>query len=148
MVQWIGLREHLFITEKPSIFPWRSWGFPVNFPSNQWRGPISVVFLTPTYWAVEHGESQSKHGHDEFTNRTVISLRKTGSWWGFDWNEELITHRVRNQHVQQFNSSTVQCWAFSPCRLRWSYLEPSHRFEICSGGIPSAKHVVQVADRG
>ena len=47
-----------------------------------------------------------------------------------------------------FNSSTVQRLAFSPCRLRWSYLEPSHRFEICSGGIPSAKHVVQVADSG
>jgi len=31
--QWIGLRENL--NRKPSIFPLRSWGFPVNFPLNQ-----------------------------------------------------------------------------------------------------------------
>ena len=33
MIHWIGLRENL--NRKPSIFPLRSWCFPVKFPLNQ-----------------------------------------------------------------------------------------------------------------
>ena len=47
-IDWIDLRENL--NRKPWIFPWRSWGFPINFPIIQFYDLCSVFWVNGILW--------------------------------------------------------------------------------------------------
>ena len=50
---WIGFVGKIW-TRKPSIFPWRSWGFPVNFPLIQSIELKTNHQKAMTSWSSEH----------------------------------------------------------------------------------------------
>ena len=82
------------LNRKPSIFPWRSWGFPVNFPLIQsilnWKKTHQKAMIFRTWFHWRMGENPSKnlwfsHNDSIFLGRSIQHF-----WWPPGLNGELM----------------------------------------------------------